>query len=395
MRILVVTNLYPPDAQGGYELGCQEVVDGLRRRGHDVHVVTRRSPIDAAAGVDRSLHHRRGGDRRLIVTAPFLAILDARTIRRVGRSFRPDVVYIWNPVGLSRAAIATATRLAPTAVYVAGSWLEHAQAGSAFPDPYVHQACRLLGQVLASQMLASSYAFLSGMSRVTEWHFDSSYLRESAEARLAGDARGATIYHAVAVDDFLPVGQGRSSFGGPRVLFVGRIVPKKGVDLALEAFKLAQAEVPEATFSIVGDGSVPYRAELRELAVRLSIEDSVHWVGPKSRTDLRHVYAAHDVFLFLTEEEAFGIALVEAAAAGLVVVSSGVGGTPEATPCGEVAVCVGTTDPRAAAAAVVAGIRGGRETSERVLRGLAHVRNFHADVIAHETELRLAALAMM
>ena len=40
MKILVLTNLYPPDLHGGYELGCKQVVDSLLARGHEVRVVT-------------------------------------------------------------------------------------------------------------------------------------------------------------------------------------------------------------------------------------------------------------------------------------------------------------------------------------------------------------------
>src|SRR5690349_2407145 len=40
MRILTVTNLYPPDVVGGYELGCAQMVAALGRRGHEVKVLT-------------------------------------------------------------------------------------------------------------------------------------------------------------------------------------------------------------------------------------------------------------------------------------------------------------------------------------------------------------------
>ena len=40
MRILIVSNLYPPHHIGGYELGCRDVVEGLKARGHEVKVLT-------------------------------------------------------------------------------------------------------------------------------------------------------------------------------------------------------------------------------------------------------------------------------------------------------------------------------------------------------------------
>ena len=53
MKILVLSNLYPPDVIGGYELGCKQVVDALRARGHDVRVLTTapRTPVPAEGHV--------------------------------------------------------------------------------------------------------------------------------------------------------------------------------------------------------------------------------------------------------------------------------------------------------------------------------------------------------
>ena len=50
MKILALSNLYPPDFLGGYELACQQVVDGLRSVGHDVRVLTAapRKPVATA-----------------------------------------------------------------------------------------------------------------------------------------------------------------------------------------------------------------------------------------------------------------------------------------------------------------------------------------------------------
>ena len=57
MKILVLSNLYPPDTVGGYELGCRQVVDALLARGHDVRVVTTapRTPVVSPPHVVRTL----------------------------------------------------------------------------------------------------------------------------------------------------------------------------------------------------------------------------------------------------------------------------------------------------------------------------------------------------
>ena len=57
MKILVISNLYPPDTVGGYELGCRQAVDALRALGHDVRVLTTvpRTPVETPPHVFRSL----------------------------------------------------------------------------------------------------------------------------------------------------------------------------------------------------------------------------------------------------------------------------------------------------------------------------------------------------
>lgn len=394
MRILVVTNLYPPDAEGGYEFGCRDVVEGLERRGHVVKVVTRRAQNGVSdVGVERVLRYRRAGDRKLLVWGPALSLLDVVSMRRIGRVFCPSVVYIWNPVGLSRAAVATASRLGPSATYVAGAWLEHAQRGTAFPDPFVHQLCRVVSMALGRAAAARLYLPLIGMSKVLAWHFDSGYLRDAVLPILPATAQTSVIHHAVPVAGLLPIGRRRTKIGGTRVLYVGRVVPKKGVDLALKALKLARAEMPATTLTVVGDGPIAYRLELEALAASLHIGECVSWLGTLSRDELVAIYEAHDVFLFLTEEEAFGIVLVEAMAAGLVVVSSGVGGTPEAAPCGHVSFCVGTEDIAVAADALIKAARAGEPVQQMVANGLRWCRNFDMGPIAKLTDSALSQIA--
>ena len=62
MKILVLSNLYPPDFHGGYELGCEQAVNALPARGHEVRVVTDRagpSPDRVLASSGRRPGHAR------------------------------------------------------------------------------------------------------------------------------------------------------------------------------------------------------------------------------------------------------------------------------------------------------------------------------------------------
>ncbi len=72
MKILVLSNLYPPDVIGGYELGCKQAVDALRARGHDVRVLTiaPRVPVPDEPHVHRSFKLSRGLEQQPLRPRP-------------------------------------------------------------------------------------------------------------------------------------------------------------------------------------------------------------------------------------------------------------------------------------------------------------------------------------
>src|SRR5579859_5294653 len=103
MRILVVTNLYPPHHIGGYELGCRDIVEKLRARGHDVRVLTgtfrqaNQETPPGEMGIERVLQFNMGpaGMRASQVG-------ECRILAEALAEFSPAVVYFFNQAGLCR-----------------------------------------------------------------------------------------------------------------------------------------------------------------------------------------------------------------------------------------------------------------------------------------------------
>lgn len=94
---------------------------------------------------------------------------------------------------------------------------------------------------------------------------------------------------------------------------LGRLVPGKRFDLLIRAV----AQVPDAVLVVAGDG--PERAALRRLAARLGAADRVRLIGECAGPDVPALLAAFDVFASASREETFGLAVLEALAAGLPV----------------------------------------------------------------------------
>ena len=125
MKILVVSNLYPPAVRGGYEVECAGVVEFLRSRGDEVRVLT--SVLGSEAESADPLIFRELPLLPLTKRGVLRAPLDAGRGSAVARShlerFRPDLVFVWNGAQIPHSAIHTLLASGtPTAFRVCEHW---------------------------------------------------------------------------------------------------------------------------------------------------------------------------------------------------------------------------------------------------------------------------------
>jgi len=141
-----------------------------------------------------------------------------------------------------------------------------------------------------------------------------------------------------------------------RVLFVGRLVEKKGLEYLIRAFPEVLSRHPDAQLIVVGDG--PLRGGMEALTRKLGLEDQVDFVGGKPHLELARFYSACRVFVGPSvvaesgDTEGLPVAFVEAMAAGRPVLGTSVGGIPEIVIPGRTGLLVEPGSPTALAAAV-------------------------------------------
>jgi glycosyltransferase involved in cell wall biosynthesis len=107
------------------------------------------------------------------------------------------------------------------------------------------------------------------------------------------------------------------------VLFLGRIDPKKGIDILIRAVALCARNTPELILAVVGAGDAAYEQELVALARSTGLVPRVRFLGfadPQVRAD---AFAGSDLFALTSRYENFGMAVVEAMHAGVPVLVSG------------------------------------------------------------------------
>jgi len=323
MHVLHVGKYYPP-YRGGIETVVEQLCRGLAKRGVEVTaLVSNDGPRTVEETIDgvRVLRLARAAE----LNSQPLNMRLVQTLRRM----RFDVLHFHTPNPVGALAVLAARHSAPVVV------THHSD--------IVRQ--RLLGTpaTLAQALL---YRRAAALIAATPKHIEhSSVLRRFASrCRVIHFPIDATPYVDAAStwDEQLPV----AWQADPLVLFVGRLVYYKGLDVLLDALRLTE----RARLAIVGIG--PLEAELRQRVVDLGIGERVKFLGAVPEGRLRALYkrARFLVLPSVAPSEAFGMVQLEAMAAGRPVISTDLkSGVPYVNRHGETGLIVPANDSLALA----------------------------------------------
>jgi glycosyltransferase involved in cell wall biosynthesis len=160
-------------------------------------------------------------------------------------------------------------------------------------------------------------------------------LRERVVALGAGPDRVRVIYDGIDSELFHPgprdAARARlareTDLQGPVVLFIGNLVPIKGLEVLIDAFARLAREGVDFTGLLIGQGSL--RSRLEDRVARAGLRGRVRLLGPRPHDQLPDWYRAADLFVLPSYSEGVPIVLLEAAACGTPFVASRVGGVPE------------------------------------------------------------------
>ncbi len=339
--MLVVSNLYPPYYIGGYELGCRDVVEALQKRGHEIRVLTSTYGVERAQ-VDGPIYRWLKSDldglptSRIGLTLRLLEneVINRRALRRLARLFRPDVVYFWNLRGVSVSLAFCAQRMGLRPCYfVSDNWLSEWELDSWFAL-CTRKSDRLsinLAKMSLRALLAPLGLTFPNRLDLQSVQYVSNYVKRVAleAGKLATLAR--VIHWGVDPKRFTY--NERTFYPPRRLLYVGQVVPHKGMHTAIEAIRILVKEWGCLSLHLRvfgGSKNDKYVAELRRLVSSYELNENVDFAGPVPRDQLPSIYRQHDILLFPSIwDEPFSITLLEGMSCGLAVVGTRTGGTEE------------------------------------------------------------------
>ncbi|HWI08467.1 MAG TPA: glycosyltransferase [Solirubrobacteraceae bacterium] len=355
MRVLMVSQ----PADGGAFEHVVRLAKGLRGRGHEVTLC---GPLGGLEGIV-------GGDvERLEMTREISIGRDAHAavgLARIVRRVRPDVIHAHSS---KAGALARAGRAAAPRVPVV--YTPH---GFAFAGFVRREADRILYRAIERGLAPLASRTLC----VCE-----------AEGRLAasvGPVRRVRVVHNGI--DPLPAGEPAPELAelrrsGPVIGVLSLLRPGKGVETLVEAMRQVSARHPSATVAIAGDGSERPVLEARIRAAGL--DGRVRLIGMTAGPV--PLLRGSDVFCNPSWAESLPLSLLEAMHLDLPIVSTAVGGCPEAIEDGRTGLLVAPRDPAALARALIAVLddpRMARDLGERA--GRVARERFTSDRMVQDT----------
>lgn len=337
-RVLTLTTWYPPHHLGGYELSCFDVTARLVARGHDVRVLCSDDVQPDAAPPDPE--HERLVHRELEVyfrhDAPYAPSFrerlrierhNHRVLERHLAEHRPDVVAVWHMGALSLGLLRRlADERVPVVYSVCDDWLTYGEALDAWSAPF---ARGLLRRTAGRAMEAVTHVptVVGDLGQTGAFCF----ISESTRSRAVDNGRwtyprSTVVYSGIERSLFTPGTEAAARDWHWRLLYAGRLDPRKGIHTALAVLPLLPSA---ATLTCDGRGDPSERLRLADRARELGVADRVAFTVTQ-RHALPERYRDADAVVFPSEwPEPFGLVPVEAMACGTPVVATGTGGSGE------------------------------------------------------------------
>lgn len=335
MKVCLLSKMYPP-VVGGSGMYAYEIANGLAEIGHEVDVFTQSTGDDRTLDVHENVTvYSLAKARRYLVTfetlyfsarARFAVDFDEYDVIH-GTLMPASTVALSDRLGIDTPLVLTSHSFALSEVFA------HSPEK---PADYLLKFAFHPMNVVMDNVAARSADRIVAISEEMRGQLVEKYgLNERKVTRIS---------HGVDTERYRPREEVHPAVSEDKLtlLFVGRLISRKGADLAVEA--LAATDRDDVELLVAGTGRL--ENDLKQLARERGIDDRVQFLGYVPDEDLPLLYASTDATLFTSNYEGFGLVFLESLASGTPVIGTPAGGIPDIVENGKTGY-VNAGDPEA------------------------------------------------
>ena len=365
MKILMISDLYPPFFVGGYEINCRDTVNSLTGRNHEVYVLASSWGLEHGQVQDnvfRLLHYDPSNLNQKRPASKFLnffinqknhiyrALISKKNYaitESVIRELKPDFVVVWHFGHITISPALCAQDLGLTNFYrveddsLALTKLLLNERNNPLKDLYRSWALNKRGIA----RLKTDHLIM--ISQAMKDYYTEAGFPESA-MKVIPSGLSPSILKAPGSRSCLPFAGKKEMI---RLVFAGRLNPDKGPDIAIKAVaRLKEISSRPVHLDLIGDGEPGYVETLVQLSARLGVNDRVSFPGKFTSEEVLEKFRSYDALLFPSRwQEPFGRVVIEAMSQGLPVIATRSGGVPEIITDQENGLLIPIDDPIALA----------------------------------------------
>jgi glycosyltransferase involved in cell wall biosynthesis len=345
MRVLFISNFFPPARPGGYTQWCEEVAELLIARGHTVAVLTSNYELSKCSSSDKHIYRQLHLDGDLFyydiwhffLKRPVQIKQNIQIVQKAIQDFSPDIVFVWGMWALSKRIAWAAEQISKGRVvyYISDYWpIREDFHRQYWQLPARHKISRFVKGILkpfAERSIAKEYMFMPRFENVicvsaAVRDILQSQSQVFSQARVIHGGTRMSFYTADAPKQFA------RDVTKVTLLYAGQIVEHKGVHTLVEAIdKLVnQDHVINIALTIVGSGHPDYEKRIIDMINQANLSSFVQIRPAVPKNEMVKVLDEHEILIFPSiYEEPLARMTQEAMLAGLVVVGTTTGGTKE------------------------------------------------------------------
>jgi glycosyltransferase involved in cell wall biosynthesis len=382
MKILVVSDMYPPFYKGGHELRCKIIAEGFIGNGHDVHILTSNQgevfndddfvyrKLILLNSVNRCRIDRINKISNALIYATKSRINYFITYFQV-KAIKPDIVYVGQLSGISLFPIKAIQRLKIPIVHHVGNYF------------LVEVIDRCINEKNIFKMwLRRMFHGFYGLSVVDFNHIiavshsvKNRYIKSGVPESniIVIPPRGVNLEDVISLSKL----EDRNTFP-VYLIYVGRIVQRKGLINAIHAidYIVNIKNFNKIKLDIIGEGDEEYLSEVKMLVHNLQLENHIKFKGKLSHESvLKEYYMKHVLLVPSVWEDPNPSVVIEAMSQGVAVVASHVGGIPDRIENGKSGILVEPGDPLALGEAIWGLIENPALLKSICINGINKVRN--------------------